>query len=93
MKKPQVCGEDVEGCKLPLRFLMLGGVCVSTKVGIAIEISTTDFDEAVNVVEQSFDLFDQEGWKAVKASRDMNELAHFLEVNDIENKIFYLSNK
>lgn len=56
---------------------MLGGVCVSTKVGIAIEISTTDFDEAVNVVEQSFDLFDQEGWKAVKASRDMNELAHF----------------
>lgn len=58
------------------------------KEGIAFEISTTSFEQAVNTVEQSFDIYDIDEWLDVRKSKDFKKLSDFLTAMSVDNKIF-----
>jgi hypothetical protein len=60
------------------------------KKGIVFEIGTTDFLEAVSLVEKSFVILDIDEWLQVKKSNDFDELALYLKTIDVEYKLFEL---
>lgn len=62
------------------------------KRGIAFEISTTDFNEAVYLCEKAFDDCRTVEWKEVKNSKDFKRLSEFLKANDVNSRIFILEN-
>jgi uncharacterized protein YozE (UPF0346 family) len=65
--------------------------------GILFTVSTTNFDEAIELCEKIFDdcTTDEwtDEWMQVKNSKDFKELSNFLKANDIDNKLFVLNNE
>lgn len=56
-------------------------------------MSTTDFNDAVQLCENSFDectYFIKE-WKEVKESKDFDKLSDFLKTYDVTNKVFKIN--
>ena len=58
------------------------------KEGIVFEVSTSNFDEAAELIEQTFDIFDIEGWFDVRELKDFKKLSDFLKAMDVDNKTF-----
>lgn len=54
---------------------------------LVFEFVTTDFNHAIKVCEVAFG-YEGEAWEMIKQTRDMSELANFLEEDGVDTNVF-----